>query len=180
MEGVLKVLVTGGTGFTGKALVKRLIDEGHEVVALDCKEGLKSDEISEWGAKLVLGSVTDESLMDHLMDGVEIVYHIAAAFRALDISVEEYQKVNIKGTRITLEAAFQHQVKKFVHCSTCGVHGNVDFPPADESSPVQPADYYQKSKCDGEVVVGEYHRKGMNTTILRPAAIYGPGDLGLL
>ncbi len=59
----MKVLVTGGTGFTGKALVRRMLDEGHEVVALDYKEGYKTDEIRQWGARVVLGSVTDRTLV---------------------------------------------------------------------------------------------------------------------
>ena len=53
----MKVLVTGGTGFTGKALVRRMLDEGHEVVAVDYKEGYKTGEIRDWGAELVLGSL---------------------------------------------------------------------------------------------------------------------------
>src|SRR5829696_9842912 len=57
--GLMRVLVTGGTGFTGTALVKRLIDEGHSVVALDYKEGLQSQALRSYGAEVVLGSVTD-------------------------------------------------------------------------------------------------------------------------
>ena len=56
----MKILVTGGTGFTGKALVKRLIDDGHEVRAMDYKEGIKTGELREMGAEVVIGSVTDK------------------------------------------------------------------------------------------------------------------------
>ena len=62
----MKVLVTGGTGFTGKALVKRLLDEGHEVIAMDYKEGIKTDELRQWGAEVVIGSVADKALMDKI------------------------------------------------------------------------------------------------------------------
>ena len=54
----MRILVTGGTGFTGKALVKRLLDEGHQVVALDYKEGLKTGELRSWGAEVVIGSAS--------------------------------------------------------------------------------------------------------------------------
>jgi len=160
----MKVLVTGGTGFTGKALVKRLLDEGHQVVALDYKEGLRTQDLRDWGAEVVLGCVTDKETVKRCMEGVEVVHHLAAAFRELDVPKNYYREVNLDGTRNVLEAAFEQKVKKFIYCSTCGVHGNIDHPPAGEDAPIQPADYYQKIK------------KGMQTVILRPAAIYGPGD----
>lgn len=172
----MKVLVTGGTGFTGKALVKRLLDDGHQVVALDYKEGIKTQELREWGAEVVIGSVTDKEVVDRCMEGIEVVQHLAAAFRELDVPNSYYDDVNIGGTRNCLEAAEKQGVKKFIYCSTCGVHGNVENPPADEDAPINPADYYQQTKYEAEPVVQEFARRGMNTTIIRPAAIYGPGD----
>lgn len=172
----MKVLVTGGTGFTGKALVKRLIIEGHQVIALDYKEGLKTDEMRSWGAEVNIGSVTDYKVVERCMDGVEVVYHLAAAFRELNVPDKYYDEVNIGGTKNALEAAYKYKVKKFVYCSTCGVHGNIENPPSGEDAPIHPADYYQRTKYEAEPIVNEYFKKGMNTTILRPAAIYGPGD----
>lgn len=172
----MKVLVTGGTGFTGKALVKRLIIEGHQVIVLDYKEGLKTDEMRSWGAKVNIGSVTDYKVVERCMDGVEVVYHLAAVFRELNVPDKYYDEVNIGGTKNALEAAYKYKVKKFVYCSTCGVHGNIENPPSGEDAPIHPADYYQRTKYEAEPIVNEYFKKGMNTTILRPAAIYGPGD----
>jgi 2-alkyl-3-oxoalkanoate reductase len=174
----MKVLVTGGTGFSGKALVRRLLDEGHQVVALDNKEGHKTHELREWGAEVVIGSVTDRETVERCMEGVDIVHHLAAAFREMHLPDREYAHVNVEGTRIVADAALRHGVKKFIYCSTCGVHGNVDNPPANEDSPIQPADYYQQSKYDAEPITLAYHAKGLPATILRPAAIYGPGDTG--
>lgn len=174
----MKVLVTGATGFTGKALVRRMLDEGHQVVALDCKEGHKSAEIRDWGAELVIGSVTDPQLVRQCMQGVQVVHHVAAAFRELSVPRRHYHEVNVGGTRLLLQAALDAGVRKFIYCSTCGVHGNVDHPPGGEDAPIQPADYYQQTKYEGELVVLEYLRKGLKSTILRPAAIFGPGDLG--
>ncbi|OGR17564.1 MAG: hypothetical protein A2X81_19415 [Desulfobacterales bacterium GWB2_56_26] len=172
----MKVLVTGGTGFTGKALVRRLLDEGHEVVALDYQEGLKTEELRQWGAKVVIGTVTNRAIVKEVMAGIEIVHHLAAAFREMDVPNSYYDEVNVEGTKIVLEEAFQQKVKKFIYCSTCGVHGNIDHPPGGEDSPIQPADYYQRTKYEAEPIVEEYFRKGLKTVILRPAAIYGPGD----
>ena len=172
----MKILVTGGTGFTGKALVKRLLDDGHQVVALDYQEGVKTQELRDWGAEVVIGTVTDKEVVQRCMEGVEVVHHLAAAFRELDVPNSYYREVNVEGTRNTLEAAKQAGVRKFIYCSTCGVHGNVDNPPADENAPINAADYYQQTKYDAEPVVLEYHRNGLPSVILRPAAIYGPGD----
>jgi len=172
----MKILVTGGTGFTGKALVKRLLDDGHEVVALDYKEGLKTEELRAWGAEVIIGSVTDRVVVERAVNGVQVVQHLAAAFRELNVPESHYDEVNIQGTRNVLEAAEKQGVEKFVYCSTCGVHGNIDNPPAGEDAPIQPADYYQRTKYEAEPVVLEFVEKGMKATILRPAAIFGPGD----
>lgn len=172
----MKVLVTGGTGFTGKALVRRLLDENHQVVALDYQEGLKTDELRQWGAEVVIGTVTDREVVKRVMKGVDVVHHLAAAFRELNVPNSYYEDVNVGGTRIVLEEAHTQKVKKFIYMSTCGVHGNIDNPPGGEDAPIQPADYYQQTKYDAEPLVQKYYAKGLKTVILRPAAIYGPGD----
>jgi nucleoside-diphosphate-sugar epimerase len=174
----MKILVTGGTGFTGKALVRRMLERGHAVVALDHQEGYKSQELRDWGAELVIGSVTDRESVRRCMRGVDVVHHVAAAFRELSVPRRHYHDVNVEGTSIVLEAALAEGVRKFIYCSTCGVHGNVDHPPGGEDAPIQPADYYQQTKYEAEPLVSAYLTKGLKTTILRPAAIYGPGDPG--
>ena len=172
----MKVLVTGGTGFTGKALVKRLIDSGHQVVVMDYKEGIKTDEIKGWGAEVVIGSVTDTAVVDRVVKGVDVVHHLAAAFRELDVPNSYYEEVNVQGTVNVLKAAKQEGVKRFIYCSTCGVHGNVENPPAAENAPIKPADYYQRTKYEAEPLVLAEHGTTMQTLVVRPAAIYGPGD----
>jgi nucleoside-diphosphate-sugar epimerase len=172
---MMKILVTGGTGFTGTALVQRLLKEGHSVVALDYKEGLQCDVLRSHGAEVLIGSVTDAAAVERSMKGVEFVFHLAAAFRELNVPNSFYDEVNVEGTRIVLHAARRAGVRKFVYCSTCGVHGNVDHPPADEDAPIRPADYYQRTKYEAEPLV-KREAGEMEVVILRPAAIYGPGD----
>jgi nucleoside-diphosphate-sugar epimerase len=110
------------------------------------------------------------------MQGVEYVFHLAAAFRELNVPNSFYDDVNVNGTRIVLEEAIKAKAWKFVYCSTCGVHGNVDHPPASEDAPIQPADYYQRTKYEAEPVVKQLGAGKLEVVILRPAAIYGPGD----
>jgi nucleoside-diphosphate-sugar epimerase len=172
----MRVLVTGGTGFTGTALVRRLREAGHDVVALDYKDGLQCDALRAMGAEVVIGSVTDRAVVERSMRGVEYVFHLAAAFRELNVPHSFYDQVNVEGTRLVVEAALREKVWKFVYCSTCGVHGNVDDPPANEDAPIQPADYYQRTKYEAEPLVRQLCSGKMEFVILRPAAIYGPGD----
>ena len=178
MENVEKqrILVTGGTGFTGGHLVRRLISRGHEVIVLDNKQGIVFDELEQLGAQITIGSVTDKALVDKLTAGCDTVQHLAAAFREINVPKSLYWDVNVNGTRYMLEAAQKHGVKRFVYCSTCGVHGDVQNPPAPETAPITPADYYQYTKYEGEKVAHEFMKQGMKITILRPAAIYGPED----
>jgi 2-alkyl-3-oxoalkanoate reductase len=174
----MKVLVTGATGFTGKALVKRLLNDGHVVVGLDYKEGHKTEELRRLGAQIVIGSVTDSEVVRQCVSGVDVVQHLAAAFRELNVPPSHYRKVNVDGTRNVLEAAKEAGVRKLIYCSTCGVHGNVDNPPGGEDAPIQPADYYQQTKFEAEPLALSYLQQGLKVTIIRPAAIYGPGDPG--
>ncbi len=172
----MRILVTGGTGFTGSALTFRLLNEGHDVGVLDYQEGIRDDALREAGAELIYGSVTDASVVRDAMEGCEFVYHLAAAFRELDRPESFYRAVNVGGTRNVMEAAEACGVEKVVYCSTQGVHGHIDDPPGDETSPIDPEDHYQQTKYEGEEVVRDFIEEGMNATILRPTAIYGPGD----
>lgn len=172
----MKICVTGGTGFTGAALVLRLLEQGHEVVSLDKQPGIAADELKEKGAKLITGSVTDPDVVREAVEGAEVVQHLAAAFREMNVPDSVYYDANVNGTRIVIEAAIAAGARKLVYCSTQGVHGHIENPPGNEESPIAPADYYQKTKYEGELVCHEYADKGIEYTIIRPTAIYGPGD----
>ncbi len=174
----MKMLVTGGTGFTGSHLVKRLLSRGHQVRVLDNQEGILIDDLKAAGAEITLGSVTDRSLLEKLVPGCEVVYHLAAAFRKINVPSHVYKDTNVGGTRGLLELCERESVRKIVYCSTQGVHGNIKNPPGNEDSPIAPEDYYQQTKYDGEVVAHEFMQRGLDITILRPTALYGPGDPG--
>lgn len=171
----MNVLVTGGTGFSGRALVMRLLADGHDVVALDTKPGIDDEGIRRAGGKIVYGSVTDRACVSEAVAGCEVVQHLAAAFRDVGISDQKYFKVNVRGTEIVAEEAIRAGARKFIYCSTCGVHGDVKNPPAGEDAPIAPADYYQQTKYEGEEAIAKY-RDRIEYTIIRPGAIYGPGD----
>jgi nucleoside-diphosphate-sugar epimerase len=172
----MKVLVTGGTGFTGSHLVRRLLERGQRVSVVDNQKGLFDEELKSAGASIELGSITDQGLLDKMVQGCEVIYHLAAAFRQLNVPEQHYWDVNVEGTRQLLETARRFGVRKFVYCSTQGVHGHIANPPGSEDSPIAPEDYYQYTKYKGEEVVREYVDKGLDAVTIRPTAIYGPGD----
>jgi len=172
----MRIFVTGGTGFTGAALVERLLKDGHSVSVLDNKPGLILDGLKKAGAEVTIGSVTDPEAVARGVAGAEVVQHLAAAFRETGAPDALYKDVNVHGTRVVVEAALAAGVRKLVYCSTQGVHGHIASPPGDETSPISPEDYYQQTKYEGELVVREYADRPMEFTIIRPTAIYGPGD----
>lgn len=174
----MKVVVTGGTGFTGSHLTRRMLDRGYDVTVLDNQKGLFDDEFKARGAKIIYGTVTDDKVLDEALEGAEVVHHLAAAFRKVNMANKVYSEVNQGGMRKLLETAQKKGVRKVVYCSTQGVHGNIENPPGDENSPIKPEDYYQFSKHQGELVAQEFMKEGMDITILRPTALYGPGDPG--
>jgi nucleoside-diphosphate-sugar epimerase len=174
----MRALVTGGTGFTGSHLVRRLLARGDEVRVLDAARGLFDAELTRLGASITTGSVTDRALVDRLVAGTEVVYHLAAAFRKINLPKREYWEINCQGTRNVAESCLRHGVRRLVYCSTQGVHGHIARVPGDESSPIAPEDYYQQTKYEGELALWEVARQGLDATVLRPMAIYGPGDPG--
>jgi nucleoside-diphosphate-sugar epimerase len=174
----MRIFVTGGTGFTGAALVHRLLRDGHSVVSLDKQPGLIDAELKSAGAELVYGSVTDRSKVAACSRGAEVVQHLAAAFRDVGVADSVYKSVNVEGTRIVAEEALKAGARKLVYCSTQGVHGHIEKPPGDENSPIAPADYYQQTKYEGELELKALDGTSLEYTIIRPTAIYGPGDPG--
>ena len=113
--------------------------------------------------------------------GVDTVYHIAAVYRQAGISKDTYRAVNAIAVGEIVEAAARAGVRRVVHCSTVGVHGDVEHPPANEEAPLKPGDIYQVTKLEGEEIARASGRRlGIEVTIVRPTGIYGPGDRRLL
>ncbi|HKG34209.1 MAG TPA: NAD-dependent epimerase/dehydratase family protein [Gemmatimonadales bacterium] len=172
----MDVVITGGSGFVGAHLVRRLLERGHRVTSLDKSAGLFDDELRSKGATLLSGSVTEVDDVARAMAGAELVYHLASPFGDILQPDSAYWDIEVNGTRNVLEAARRGGVRRVVHCSTQGVHGIITRPPGNEDSPIAPRDYYCYSKAEGEKVCREFIAKGMDIVIVRPTSVYGPGD----
>jgi dihydroflavonol-4-reductase len=176
----VKCLVTGATGFIGGHLTSALLGAGHTVRALVRPGSAANAALAARGVELHEGQLT--SLADVLAAarGCDQIYHVAAVYRTAGHPDSHYHDVNVGGTLNVLEAGRQHGCERVVHCSTCGVHGHVEKPPADETYRFRPDDIYQRTKLEAELAASEAIRRGQPVSIVRPAAVYGEGDLRFL
>jgi nucleoside-diphosphate-sugar epimerase len=176
----LKVFITGGTGFTGSHLAQNLLEQGEEVRLL-VRSKEKAGDLEKRGAEVVLGDIADQDTIIEVTKNIDIIFNIAAAFREANLPDKRYWEVNFNGTKNIIKACMKNSVSRLVHCSTIGVVSSVKKPLTDETAPYSPGDIYQKSKCMAEKEVIKYARNGnISASIIRPCAIYGPGDLRLL
>src|SRR5688500_638539 len=136
----MKIALTGATGYTGSRLLAALVARGDEVKALarPTSTGPRSEE-----ARWVEGDLSDPRAVDLLVEGAEAVIHVAAVYRTAGHPDSYYREVNVAGTERLLEASARVGVRRFVHTSTVGVHGDIASPPADETAPIAPGDIYQ-------------------------------------
>lgn len=174
-----KVLVTGATGFTGGKLAERLVSGGESVVAF-VRSSSDTRRLEELGVECRVVDIRDATDVRRSFDGIGRVFHIAAAYRSEHADHDEFRAVNVEATRHLLDAAVEHGVSRFVHCSTVGVQGEIEDPPAAEDYRVKPGDHYQASKLDGERLALDYFKDRLPGTVVRPVGIYGPGDTRFL
>jgi nucleoside-diphosphate-sugar epimerase len=175
----MRVLVTGATGFTGGALARRLVQQGDEVTAF-VRSMKRAEPLVKIGVKCREVDITKADEMMNAFERFDVVYHIAALFRTEESDLSVFTRVNVDATRNLLEASRKMGVGRFVHCSTVGVQGRIDDPPAGEDYRYHPEDHYQQTKMEGELVAREYMAEGFPAVVVRPAGIYGPGDLRFL
>src|SRR5690606_10891900 len=175
------VLVTGATGFTGKVLVRQLRERGCRVRAI-ARASSNLAGLDDGNLEWVRGEVYDPATVAAAADGVDYVFHLAAAYREAKLADEVYERVHVTSTQLLAEVVRHHtNFKRFVHVSTVGVLGHSETPLADRTAPSNPGDVYQRTKADAERwLLAFAERTGLPFTIVRPAAIYGPGDRRLL
>ena len=170
-----KVLVTGGSGFLGINMIRKLLEEGvTDIVSLDREpfDYPEKDKIKE-----IRGDIRDKDTVAKAMEGVDRVIHTAAALPLY--SKEEIMTTDVDGTRNLLEAAHKAGVKRFVHISSTAVYGIPDHHPLYEDDKLIGVGPYGEAKIEAEKVCFEYREKGMCVPVIRPKSFIGPERLGV-
>ena len=170
------MLVTGAGGFIGSHLAADQHSRGRRVVALDLDPARVAHLEQPGWFEIVQGDFLDPALARGALRGVDTVFHLAAAHLGSRASEAEHWRVNVEGVRELVEVAREAGVRRFIHCSSVGVHGRVEDPPADEQSPCRPELAYERSKLAGEAaVMAAIRDHDFPAVILRPVWVYGPG-----
>jgi UDP-glucose 4-epimerase len=174
----MKILITGGAGFIGSNLAKRLVRDGHEIVILDSLlRGNKLDKETYSQVKFIKGDVRDLSLVTEASANCDIIFHFAAVL-GVDIVADnpvETMDVEVIGTRNVVEAAFVNNVKKIMYASTSGIYGHSAIENAlTEEVLVDPRTSYAMAKRYNEIYLASHHEeKGLNVVSLRFFNVYG-------
>ncbi len=170
------ITITGANGFIGWHLVRDQLARGRKVRAVDLSVSKLQELSGNPGLEIMKADIRDGRKMQEIVNGTDVLFHLASAHLDVSLSDDVYREVNVEGLGALVELAHQAGVGKFVHCSSVGVFGEIRNPPADETSPCCPDLVYEKTKLMGEEVVLNYYRKtGFPITVVRPVWVYGPG-----
>jgi nucleoside-diphosphate-sugar epimerase len=168
-------LITGGSGFLGNLIARRLHARGERVRILDVWE----DPSRPLEIEFVKCDIRDVNGVAAAMRGVDVVHHNVALV-PLTKAGAEFWSVNVDGSRIAAERAVKVGVKTFIHMSSSAIFGAPEKCPVTNDSPIHPVEIYGRAKLAGELAVRAIAEKGqMPLIVIRPRTILGEGRLGI-
>jgi nucleoside-diphosphate-sugar epimerase len=170
-----RVLVTGGAGFLGINLVRKLLGEGYDVTSLDLAPFDYADCMDR--IRICTGDIRKREAVDAAMEGCSLVVHCAAALPLY--TPEEIRSTDLDGSRVVMESALAHGVERAVHISSTAVYGIPDHHPLVEDDPMIGVGPYGEAKIEAEEVCARFRAQGLCVPILRPKSFIGPERLGV-
>lgn len=171
-----KILITGGTGFLGVHLARKLLRKNYEVTLFDIANLDAGDLIGK--VIYMQGDILNKKSIYNAIRNKDYVVHGAAAL-PIQRSKKLIYEVNINGTKNVLDAALKNKIKRLIFISTTAVYGIPRHLPEKETNPLDPIGYYGESKVRAEKLCLEYFQKGLSVNILRPKSFLGPERLGV-
>ena len=175
-----KVLVTGGAGFIGSNLVKKLISDKNKVVVIDdLSSGFISNISNIDGVKYINGDIRNRKQVNDAIKGVEVVFHLAASVgnkRSIDFPLIDSQ-INVLGTLNILEECVKEGVRKIVTSSSAGIFGELKTIPIKEDHPIEPDSPYGCSKlCEEKLCLSYSKLYDLEAVCLRYFNVFGPNQ----
>ena len=172
-----RILVTGGTTFSGLHLVRSLVREGHAVRVLT-RAPERARALLPAETEILLGDVAERADVGRAMEGREVVYHLADSSGTGRVtSTQDHWRINVLGTRLVMQAALDEKVRRVVHCGTARVHGDTGRGYANEESAFRPTNAYELTKMQAERLALLFVREcGLPVAIARPTWTYGADD----
>jgi nucleoside-diphosphate-sugar epimerase len=173
--------VTGGSGFIGGAMIRRLRDEGWDVRALARSAG-SAEAVRALGAEAVSGDLEDTRALAEGAEGCELAFHAAAKVEDWG-DPDEFERLNVAGTQNVLDACRAAGVRRVVHVGTeAALMAGSPLVNVDENAPLRPDSpvLYSSSKAKAELRVRAANREGLETVVVRPRFVWGRGDTTLL
>jgi dihydroflavonol-4-reductase len=172
-----RILITGATGFLGREVCRRLVARGARVRAL-LRPGATPESAGDAAIEWFRGDLRDTLSLTGAARDIDLVIHLAAVHRGGSLRRTDFWQVNAEGTKRLLQEASRSGVRRFVYVSTAGVLGDVgpDHLGTESDSP-HPCDLYELTKWRAEQAVRRIaHTDGLEAVIVRPSAVYGPGE----
>lgn len=174
----MKALVTGANGFTGSHLVKALLHRGDSVVAI-VRRSSDLSRLDGLGATLTYAELSDRPSLEAAMQGVDVVFHLAAYVELGLVDAARMEQVNVEGTRSVLAAARAAGVPKMVYCSTIGIYGDTQGQVVNETFKRTQKDFssaYDVTKYRAQQLIDQAAAEGFHVVSVMPSGIFGADD----